>query len=83
MSNVIDFRTGEPIQYRAPAKRKPTQETIESIYQRRHQIDDIVIGYFEKGTGQFRFALSCREDLNLRLLQLYMHSYMEAYADLD
>ena len=69
MGEVIDFETGEPIQPRPLVRRDDTVELIESIYQRRNQVNSIVIGYFEERTGRFIYGWSYLEDGDLDRLQ--------------
>lgn len=76
MSNVIDFCTGEPIRPRSLPKRKAVQEVIDGLSQRKHQISDIVVGYFEKSTGQFRFSCAACDTLNMQLIQLNLNNYL-------
>lgn len=75
MSNIIDIHTKTPIKYKPPKRQRATSNLIEGIYQRRYQIDDIVVGYFEKSTGQFRFGCTGRDPFVVRQLRQAVDDY--------
>lgn len=83
MGEVIDFHSGEPVKIGRIPKRKSTQNLIESLYQRRHQIDDIIVIYNDKVCGTQGFGISCQDDINRRILHSFFNDYMASFADLD
>jgi hypothetical protein len=83
MGEVVDFMTGEPVKVGRIARRKDTVNIIESLYQRRHQIDDLIVIYNHKIDGQAGFGMACREDINRRILWTYFNDYMRDYSELS
>jgi len=81
MGDVHDFETGEIIKITRIPKRSDTRELIEALYQRRHQIDDIIVIYNEKVTGVAGFGMACQDDLNRRILHSFFNDYMTIYGE--
>lgn len=83
MGDVHDFQTGEKLETVRIPRRSDTRELIESLYQRRHQIDDIIVIYNEKVTGIAGFGMACTDDLDRRILQSFFNEYVNLYAEED
>lgn len=81
MGDVYDFNTGQKVIIKRIPKRKDTVTLIESLYQRRHQISDLIIIYNDKIHGQVGFGLACKEDMDRRILHSYLNDYMSLYSD--
>jgi hypothetical protein len=81
MGEVVDFNTGEVIKVGRVPKRKDTANLIESLYQRRHQIGDVIIIYNDKLHGHIGFGMACKEDLDRRILYSFLEDYMRLYSD--
>jgi len=81
MGDVHDFRTGEIIKLKRIPKRCATRDLIESLYQRRHQIDDIILIYNDKVNGVASFGMSCKNDLDRRILASFFNEYVALYGE--
>lgn len=82
MGEIVDFHTGKTIKITRIPKRKDTANLLESLYQRRNQIGDIIVIYNDKVHGQVGFGMACKDDLDRRILYSFLTDYMNLYSDL-
>lgn len=76
MGEVVSFETGEPINAHAPIKRDDTVEIIEALYQRRFQIDSLIVcATSQKSISPFWSATYLEND-ELERLQAHLNRHI-------
>ena len=76
MGEVVCFETGEPIKGHNPIKRDDTVEIIEALYQRRFQIDSLIIcATTQKGITPLWSAVYLEKD-ELERLQSHLNRHI-------
>jgi len=83
MGEVVDFSTGKPVKVGKIPRRRDTVTLIESLYQRRHQIEDMVFITTNKVNWTPVIGNSCKDDLDRRILWTFMQDYMNLYSFID
>lgn len=66
MGNVYDIWSGEPVKVKKTPPKRAVIRIIESLYQRRHQIDEIVVITVEKGTLNYAGGAAADNEYSLR-----------------
>jgi hypothetical protein len=82
MGEVIDFDTGLPVKVGRVKRRRDTINIIESLYQRRHQVEDIV--FIATNKLNLLPIVGCSaKDIDRRILWTYLNDYMVSFSDTD
>jgi hypothetical protein len=80
MGVVVDFITGKPVSSCEIPDSVDSTTLIESLYQRRHQIEDIVFITTNKINWSPTIGNSCLEDSHRRVLWTLLQDYMISYS---
>lgn len=83
MGDVYDFYSGEKVNIKPSKVKREAVNVINSVHQRKNQIEDIMIIFIEKNTGRPVFLSACQSDWDRRALYTYFIDYMSDMSDFD
>lgn len=81
MSNVYDFKTGEPVKAKKTKPQRHVVTLLGSLHQRQEQIQEIMVIYVEKTTGEMKIGMCIEDDYSARALVSYLEDYVRGLYD--